>query len=207
MPVYRIHVGTMSDHPIDGGDVTALLKRAEDGDDQALERVFPLVYQELQRIARAQLGRERAGHTLQPTALVNEAYLKLVQRPPKGTENRSHFLGVAARAMRQVLVDHARAWSASKRGGGAVPVTLNEELAGVGSEPEQILALDQALDRLDALDARLRQVVELRYFGGLQDEEIAEALGVTRRTVQRDWVKARAWLHRELSEELPEEEA
>jgi RNA polymerase sigma factor (TIGR02999 family) len=190
----------MSETSTGSGDVTALLRLAEDGDAEALDRVFPLVYHELQRIARAQLGRERAGHTLQATALVNEAYLKLVQRPPRGTSDRGHFLGVAARAMRQVLVDHARAWSANKRGGGAVPVTLNEELAGVGSEPEDILALDQALDRLDALDERLRRVVELRYFAGLQDDEIAEALGVTRRTVQRDWVKARAWLHRELAE-------
>jgi len=190
----------MSETSIDGGDVTALLRLAEDGDDGALDRVFPLVYDELQRIARAQLGRERAGHTLQATALVNEAYLKLAQRPPRGTSDRGHFLGVAARAMRQVLVDHARAWSADKRGGGAAPVTLNEELAGVGSEPEDVLALDQALDRLNALDERLRRVVELRYFAGLQDEEIAEVLGVTRRTVQRDWVKARAWLHRELAD-------
>lgn len=191
----------MSETSTNGGDVTALLRLAEHGDDGALDRVFPLVYHELQRIARAQLGRERAGHTLQATALVNEAYLKLVQRPPSGTADRGHFLGVAARAMRQVLVDHARAWSADKRGGGVAPVTLNEELSGVGSDPEDILALDEALDRLDALDERLRRVVELRYFAGLQDEEIADVLGVTRRTVQRDWVKARAWLHRELADE------
>lgn len=190
----------MAESTTDSGDVTALLRLAEHGDAEALDRVFPLVYHELQRIARAQLGRERSGHTLQPTALVNEAYLKLVQRPPKGTTDRGHFLGVAARAMRQVLVDHARAWSADKRGGGAAPVTLNEEFAGVASDPEEILALDEALDRLDALDERLRRVVELRYFVGLQDQEIAEVLGVTRRTVQRDWVKARAWLHRELAD-------
>lgn len=189
----------MSDRDTPAGDVTALLRRAEEGDGEALDRVFPLVYRELQRIARAQLGRERVGHTLQPTALVSEAYLKLASRPPAGTENRAHFLAVAARAMRQVLVDHARAWAATKRGGGAAPVTLNEELAGGVSDPADVLALDQAMDRLDELDPRLRHVVEMRYFGGLQDEEIARVLGVTRRTVQRDWVKARAWLHRELS--------
>lgn len=188
----------MSDRDTGEGDVTALLRRAEDGDAEALDRVFPLVYGELQRIARAQLARERAGHTLQPTALVSEAYLKLANRPPSGTENRAHFLAVAARAMRQVLVDHARSWAATKRGGGAAPVTLNEELAGGSSDPADILALDQALDRLDELDGRLRRVVEMRYFAGLQDEEIAQVLGITRRTVQRDWVKARAWLHREL---------
>jgi len=183
------------------GDVTRLLRRAGEGDDHALDRVFPLIYDELQRIARAQLGRERGGHTLQATALVNEAYLKLVQGPPTGAADRGHFLGIAARAMRQVLVDHARAWAAAKRGGGTAPATLNEELAGVASDPSELLALDQALDRLDALDPRLRQVVELRYFAGLQDDEIGEVLGVTRRTVQRDWTKARAWLHRALAGE------
>ncbi len=182
------------------GEVTRLLRIAGEGDPRALEEVFPLVYAELQRIARGQLGRERAGHTLQPTALVNEAYLKLVQRPPEGTADRGHFLGIAARAMRQVLVDHARASTAAKRGGGAAPVTLNEELAGLSTDPEELLALDEALDRLDALEPRLRRVVELRWFAGLQDEEIAGVLGVTRRTVQRDWAKARAWLHRELSD-------
>lgn len=190
----------MSETSRERGDVTALLRRVGDGDADALDHVFPLVYQELQRIARAQLAHERAGHTLQPTALVNEAYLKLIQRPPIGAETRGHFLGVAARAMRQVLVDHARAWGAEKRGGGVTPVTLQEELAGVRSDPEEVLALDQALDRLDVLDSRLRQVVELRYFAGLHDEEIAGVLGVTRRTVQRDWTKARAWLNRELSD-------
>ena len=195
----------MSDPHTPAGDVTALLRRAEEGDGEALDRVFPLIYRELQRIARAQLGRERAGHTLEPTALVSEAYLKLANRPPSGAENRAHFVAVAARAMRQVLVDHARARAATKRGGGAAPLTLNEDLAGAHSDPADVLALDQALERLDELDTRLRRVVELRYFGGLQDEEIAQVLGVTRRTVQRDWVKARAWLHRELGGSLEPE--
>jgi len=181
-------------------DVTVWLRRAGDGDEEALGHVFPLVYGELQRLARAHLSRERFGHTLQPTDLVNEAYLKLVQGPPPGTTGRGHFLAVAARAMRQVLVDHARAWSANKRGGGAHRVTLHEHLAVAETEPDRLLALDQALERLDALEPRLRQVVELRYFAGLQDEEIAGVLSVTRRTVQRDWAKARAWLHRALDD-------
>lgn len=189
----------MTDPMSDPGDVTVLLDRARDGEEEALERAFTLVYDELRRIAGAQLGREQVGHTLQPTALVNEAYLKLVQSPPDGASDRAHFVALASRAMRQVLVDHARARTARKRGGGAVPVTLDREMPGETADPTEILALDAALDRLDEVDSRLRQVVEMRYFGGMTEEEIADVLDVARRTVSRDWVKARAWLHRELA--------
>jgi len=188
-----------TDPTSDPGDVTVLLDRARGGEDEALERAFALVYDELRRIAGAQLGREKAGHTLQPTALVNEAYLKLVQSPPGGASDRAHFVALASRAMRQVLVDHARARTAQKRGGGVVPVTLDREMPGETADPTEILALDAALDRLDEVDSRLRQVVEMRYFGGMTEEEIAEVLDVARRTVSRDWAKARAWLHRELT--------
>lgn len=181
-------------------DVTVWLRRAEEGDERALDQVFPALYGELRRLAHGQLARERAGHTLQASDLVSEAYLKLVRGAPPSTSGRGHFLAVAARAMRQVLVDHARSASAAKRGHGAPPVTLHEELAGSEVHAEHLLALGQAMDRLDALEPRLRQVVELRYFAGLQDEEIADVLGVTRRTVQRDWAKARAWLHRFLDD-------
>lgn len=181
-----------------GTEVTELLRRARDGDAAALDRVFPLVLEELRAVAAARLRGEAAGHTLQPTALVNEAYLKLAASPGVDWRDRVHFLAVAARAMRQVLVDRARRRNADKRGGGARPTTLSGRfLAGAGEGPsaEEILALDRALDELGRIQPRLRQVVELRYFGGLTDAEIGEALGVTRRTVQRDWTRARAWLH------------
>jgi len=184
------------------GEVTRLLRVARDGNPEALDRIFDLVYEELRRIAAARLRAEREGHTLQPTALVNEAYMKLVASPGAGLQDRSHFLSVAARAMRQVLVDHARRRDAAKRGAGVEPATLTGRgLASPdasGLDSDELLALDDALDRLDALDSRLRQVVELRFFGGLTDTEVGEVLGVTRRTVQRDWTRARAWLYGEL---------
>lgn len=184
------------------GEVTRLLRIARDGDANALEQVYELVYMELRRIAAARLRAERDGHTLQPTALVNEAYMKLAASPGAGIQDRSHFLSVAARAMRQVLVDHARRRDAAKRGAGVAPATLTgRRLASPDQsrlESDELLALDAALDRLDAMDSRLRQVVELRFFGGLTDTEVGEVLGVTRRTVQRDWTRARAWLYGEL---------
>ena len=184
------------------GEVTRLLRIARDGDANALEQVYDLVYMELRRIAAARLRAERDGHTLQPTALVNEAYMKLAASPGAGIQDRSHFLSVAARAMRQVLVDHARRRDAAKRGAGVASATLTgRRLASPDQsrlESDELLALDAALDRLDAMDSRLRQVVELRFFGGLTDTEVGEVLGVTRRTVQRDWTRARAWLYGEL---------
>lgn len=194
------------------GEVTRLLRVARDGDAQALEQIYELVYEELRRIAAARLRTERDGHTLQPTALVNEAYMKLAASPGAGIQDRSHFLSIAARAMRQVLVDHARRRDAAKRGAGVAPATLTgRRLASPGDDSEldsdELLALDAALDRLDAFDPRLRQVVELRYFGGLTDTEVGEALGVTRRTVQRDWTRARAWLYGELYSDAKDDQA
>jgi RNA polymerase sigma factor (TIGR02999 family) len=186
------------------GDVTRLLQVAHAGDPDALGQVYDLVYGELRKIAAARLRHEREGHTLQPTALVNEAFLKLAGSPAADVRDRGHFLGVAARAMRQVLVDHARRRAAIKRGEGVREATLTGHLFDAGQsggiDAEELLALDAALDRLNQLDPRLRQVVELRYFAGLNDTETGDVLGVTRRTVQRDWTRARAWLYHELYE-------
>ena len=185
-------------------DVTALLRRASAGEVGAWDQAFRILYDELREVAGRHLGREHVGHTLQPTALVNEAYMRLVRNPPSNPADRSHFVALAARAMRQVLVDHARAHSAAKRGGGVRPLTLEEGLLADVTSPEEVVALDIALDRLDEVDPRLRQVVELRYFGGMQDLEIASLLGVTERTVRTYWTRARAWLHRELNPGAPE---
>ena len=180
------------------GEVTELLRELRDGDPGALDRLYPLLYAELQRAARRALGRERADHTLQPTELVHEAFLKLSGAGPVAVADRAHFLAVAARAMRQVLVDHARRRDAVKRGGEWVRTTLGDDLGGSGLARDELIALDDALNGLDRLEPRLRAVVEYRYFGGLTEREVASALGVTERTIQRDWTKARAWLYREL---------
>jgi RNA polymerase sigma factor (TIGR02999 family) len=160
--------------------------------------VFALVYRELRQLAARLLFRERPGHTLPPTALVHEAYLKLTRDGPPSLANRAHLMGVAARAMRQVLVEHARRRQAAKRGGGEAPITLVDEIAPAEIGSDQLIALDDALSRLDQVSSRLRQVVECRFFAGLTEEETAEVLGITTRTVQRDWVRARAWLYAEL---------
>ena len=181
------------------GDVTRLLRAAGDGERAALDRVVPLLYDDLRRLARRQLARERGPRTIQPTALVHEAFLKLAGSTPRA-QDRAHLLAIAAHAMRQVLVDHARERRAAKRGPDWVSTTLTDGFSTTDVDPEALLALDDALERLDP---RQRQVVECRFFAGLDDAEIAEALGVTARTVRRDWVKARAWLNRWLSEESP----
>lgn len=176
------------------GAVTVLLGAARDGDRRALDRLLPLVYDDLRAVAEREMRREAAGHTLQPTALVHEAFLRL-NGAAGSASDRAHFLAIAARAMRQVLVDHARRRSAAKRGGGLAPATLTD---GIGDGPlnaEEILALDRALE---TLDPRQRQVVECRFFAGMEETEIATALGLSERTVRRDWAKARAWLYREL---------
>jgi RNA polymerase sigma factor (TIGR02999 family) len=165
------------------------------GDDQFLR-----LYAELRQIADRMLKREAAGHTLQPTALLNEAWLKLSGSPGTAKLERSHYLGIAARAMRQVLVEYARRRHSAKRGGALVPVTLADEQLGVSMPLDDLIALDDALAQLAAHDARLARVVEMRFFAGLEEEEIAQALGVTTRTVQRDWAKARAWLQSELAD-------
>lgn len=180
------------------GDVTRLLAAADAGDADALDRLLPLVYDELRQVAEAQLRRERPGHTLQPTALVHETYLKLCGGDLPAS-SRAHFLALAARAMRQVLVDHARRRGAAKRGGAWSATTLTDGAASIELDPEELLALDRALDELEP---RQRQVVECRFFGGMEESEIAEALGVSERTVRRDWVKARAWLYRALYPEV-----
>ena len=181
------------------GDVTRLLQSATAGDRAALDRVLPLLYEDLRRLARRQLARERGSRTIQPTTLVHEAYLKLARAAPH-PRSRAHLLAIIAYAMRQVLVDHARERMAAKRGPDWASTTLTDGISTTTLDPAALLALDDALQRLEP---RQRQVVECRFFAGLDDAEIAEALGVTTRTVRRDWAKARAWLARFLSEESP----
>lgn len=177
------------------GEVTRLLEAARAGERDAVDRLLPFIYDELRGIARRQLARERPGHTLQATALVHEAYLKLLGGGGVPATDRNHFLAIAARAMRQVLVEHARKKGAAKRGGDRQRTTLGDGDHAVEFRPDEILALDRALDQLEE---RQRQVVEYRFFAGLRESEIAELLGITERTVRRDWVKARAWLYRAL---------
>jgi RNA polymerase sigma factor (TIGR02999 family) len=207
-PASHFAVVTTTPSPPDSHRVTRLLERLEAGDDHAVDQLFPLVYADLRALAGSAMAREAQGHTLQPTALVNEAWLKLRGGAP-GVSGREHFMAIAARAMRQVLVDHARRRAAERRGGGRVQVSLADVAGGLGVQvnADELLALDRALDGLEALDPRLRQVVEYRYFAGLTDSEIAGVLGVTRRTVLRDWVKARAWLNRALAGEDADLEA
>jgi RNA polymerase sigma factor (TIGR02999 family) len=178
----------------DDGDVTRLLQDLSDGSEEAAERLYPRVYAELKSIAAARLRAERAGHTLSATALVHEAYLKLVRQSDVDWQNRGHFFSIAARAMRRVLLDYAIARKAEKRGGGAPVVTLEYDSAGHSADLDQMLAIDEALTRLAELDARQAQVVELRYFGGLSLEDIAAALEVSLSSVNRDWRMARAFL-------------
>lgn len=179
------------------GEVTRILQEAAAGDRSALDRALPLLYDDLRRVARRQLAREHGEPPINPTTLVHEAYFKLAGNAPRASD-RSHLLAIAAHAMRQVLVDQARERRAEKRGPAWIRTTLTDAAWMTELDPATILALNDALDRLDP---RQRQVVECRFFGGLGDEEIAEALGVTTRTVRRDWVKARAWLNRWLGEE------
>jgi RNA polymerase sigma-70 factor, ECF subfamily len=176
-------------------EVTRLLEAAVAGDSGALDRLLPLVYEDLRRVARRQLDREGGGHTLQTTALVHEAYLKLAGSGSVSATSRAHFLAIAARAMRQVLVDYARRRKAAKRGGGVISVTLGDQPQPSDASAEDLLALDEALQQLEP---RQRQVIECRFFGGMEEKDIAEALGVSERTVRRDWVKARAWLYQAL---------
>ncbi len=181
--------------------VTLLLERVRRGEDAAREQLYPLVYDELRAIANRLLGREAPGHTLQPTALVHEAYLKLFARSAPESANRAHFLAIAARAMRQVLVDNARRRRTAHKAEPFLTVPDGEKPVA----PEELIALDDALTRLGEHDDRLRRVVELRFFAGCTEEEIAQALDITTRTVQRDWAKARAWLHATLTTDGDEE--
>jgi RNA polymerase sigma factor (TIGR02999 family) len=188
------------------GDVTQLLVAWGDGDAAAFERLVPIVYDELRRLARSYIVREGSGNTLQPTALVHEAYLKLIDQRRVQWKNRAHFFGVAAQAMRRILVDRGRARIAAKRGGRAVRipidgVSIDDVVAGGESDPATLLALDSALTRLSQLDPTHGRLVELRYFGGLTIEETAHVLGTSPGTVKREWRVARAWLNRELRTE------
>ena len=182
-------------------EVTQILNDWSGGDPKAQERLMPFVYDELRRLARSFLAKERDDHTLQPTALVHEAYVRLVDQTRVNWQNRAHFYGIASSMMRRVLIDHARSHAAEKRGGGAIRLSIDDVQAPLEQRAADFVALDEALKRLSQFDERKSKVVEMRFFGGLNDEEIAEVLGVTTRTVLRDWKKARLWLYRELSTE------
>ena len=183
-------------------DVTALLGEWSRGNRDALNKLLPHVYAELRRIADRQFRMERANHTLQPTALVNEVYLRLVDQRDVDWENRAHFFGVAAQIMRRILVDHARRHRASKRGDGLQCVSIDEARDVAAANELPVLALDHALDRLEKLDAELARIVELRAFGGLTIDEAAHVLSVSPSTAKRDWRTAKAWLNRELGSDL-----
>jgi len=186
----------MHDSP---GDVTLLLAEMKRGNGEALPKLIPLVYQELKRLAVHFLQNEREGHTLQATALVNEAYLKLAGQKA-AFQNRAHFMGVAAQVMRRILVDYARQRITAKRGGGEVPIEIDScQIGGGVEQSEEMLAVDEALARLAELDPQQARVVEMRYFGGMTVEETAEALGIGARTVKREWALAKAWLRVEIS--------
>ena len=186
-------------------EVTQLLGAWSGGDERAFEKLIPLVQPELHRLAHHYMSRERAGHTLQTTALLDEAYLLLVDPNKRDWQNRTHFVAAAAQLMRRIMVDHARERHALKRGAGALKVTLDEAAAVTETRSEDLLALDDALERLAAQDPRKSQVVELRYFGGLTVEEVAEFLKLSQRTVEREWNMAKAWLYRALSGEESDE--
>lgn len=181
--------------------VTVLLARARSGDSSALADVFPLIYDELRRLAQAQLRREPDGHTLSPTALVHEAYMRLIDYSRTEWAGRAHFLAVASTAMRRILVDHARGQRSLKRGGALRRVSIDDVELGTEDRAELLIAIDEGLARLKEIDARQAQVVECRFFGGMTEEETAEALGIGLRTVKRDWAKAKSWLHREIGAE------
>lgn len=180
-------------------DVTLALEQFSAGDRQALDRLLPAVYDHLRRMAERELRRERVGHTLSPTALVHEAYLKLVQLDRITWQGRAHFFGACAQAMRRILISHARHRKADKRGAGTVHASLDDVVVAASERPEALLALDEALERLAALSPRQAKVVECRYFAGMEIEEVAEVVGASPATVKRDWTAARAWLNRELA--------
>lgn len=180
-------------------DVTGLLLRWGGGDARAFDELAPLVYEELRRLARSHLRRERPGHTLQSTALVHEAYLRMVDQQSVNWQNRSHFYGIAAQMIRRILVDHARARHTHKRGDAAPKITLDEAIGAAQGRDLDLVALDDALQALAEIDPRQSRIVELRYFAGLSIEETAEVLQISPATVKRDWTAARAWLKRELT--------
>jgi RNA polymerase sigma factor (TIGR02999 family) len=180
-------------------EITQLLQKWRGGDREALDTLLPLVYQELRRLARHQLRKERAGHTLQSAALVHEAYVRLVGASLPWWESRTHFFAISAQLMRQILVDYARRHGAAKRGGSVCKLSLEDAMATPQRAQVDVLALDDALQALARIDPRQSRVVELRFFAGLSLNEISEVLEIAPATVQRDWTAARAWLHREIS--------
>lgn len=183
------------------GQVTLLLAALREGNQEAANRLMPLIYGELRRMAGSYMQRERRGHTLQATALVNEVYMRLAGGEPGPWQNRAHFFGVAAHAMRQVLLDYARSHAAGKRGGqDAQKLDLDaEQLRGLSPKIENVIAIDEALERLGRIDPRQSRLIELRFFAGLSVEEAAEVMGVSTATIKREWRSAKAWLHRELA--------
>jgi RNA polymerase sigma factor (TIGR02999 family) len=187
----------MSDHAA-SAEVTALLTQLVDGDPQAASRLVPLVYGELRQIAARFMRRERVDHTLQTTALVHEAYLKLVEQTPASWQNRAHFFAIAAQVMRHILIDHARGHAREKRGGGQPVIQFDEGLVFSPEQSSELLEVDAALQRLTELDPRQGKIVELRFFGGLTVDETAAVLRISPKTVKRDWSVAKAWLHGEL---------
>jgi RNA polymerase sigma-70 factor (ECF subfamily) len=186
--------------PSSQNEVTELLLDWGKGDQAALDKLVPVVYQELRRLASYYMRRERPGHTLQTSALVNEAYMRLVDYKKMQWESRAHFFAVAAQAMRRILVDHARKRHFAKRGGGAVQVSLDESALVSQNQAADLIALDDALTGLEAIDPRKSRIVELRYIGGLNIEETAEVLDISPATVQREWRAAKAWLYRAIKE-------
>jgi RNA polymerase sigma-70 factor, ECF subfamily len=184
-------------------EITQLLVEWSDGNQSALDELYPLVYDELHRLARRYMSRERQDHTLQTTALINEAYVRLVDQKNVHWANRSHFFAISAQIMRRILIDHARRHAYAKRGGGAQQVSLDEAATVTRAAGAELIRLDEALKSLAEMDPRRSQVVELRYFGGLNNEEIAGVLNISENTVTRDWNMARAWLHQQLSESSP----
>ena len=181
-------------------EVTRLLADWGRGDRSALDKLFPLVHAELRRIAQRQMKQERPGHTLQATALVNEAYMKLAGQEGFEWHDRAHFFAVCSQVMRHILIDHARAHARDKRGGGAIQVSLNKVAVLAGEQAADFIALDEALTALEAVDSQKARIVELRYFGGLSIEETAEVLKISPRTVRREWRRAKAWLYRMIAE-------
>ena len=179
--------------------VTELLLAWRDGDESALEKVAPLVYDELHQLAARYMRRESPGHTLQTSALVNEAFIRLIDQQEVQWQNRAHFFGIAVQLMRRILLDHARSRARAKRGGGVLRVSFDEGAIVSGQRAAELIALDDALNALAAFDSRKSRIVELRFFGGLSNEEVAEVMGMSLRTVEREWRKAKAWLHHAIS--------
>ena len=184
--------------PDHDGDITSQLLAWRAGEPSAIDRLFPLVYDELRRMAHRQMSLERTGHTLDTTGLVHEAYLKLVDQTRAKWQDRSHFFAVASNAMRRILVDYARSYRTGKRGAAPTRVSLTDDMLVAEERADTLMAVDEALLELAQIDERLCRVVECRFFAGLTEDETAEVLGITSRTVRRDWTKAKGWLHRKL---------